>query len=205
MGHPDSNCTHQLQGKETWVKSSMICSGRLESFRRRKVTEIRRDCYCLDTTYWPNALNVNTAESFVCKSWGCGRTEAALPSCHRTGWMSATRKKIADSNRGRGWDSKSAELSVGFCKSPRAARFSAWLIGGQKMNSAEKLLHYLFWPLNIPGKNISKMKLKSKEALTLKFRFLCTLPLLQWGVEEGRRLPIWCLLLSCHESCFSGS
>lgn len=44
--------------------------------------------------------------------------------------------------------------NLGFCKSPRAARFSARLIGGQKMNSAEKLLHYLFWPLNIPGKKI---------------------------------------------------
>lgn len=40
-------------------------------------------------------------------------------------------------------------------------------------------------------KKISTMKLKSKEALTLKFRCLCTLPLLQWGVEEGRRLPNW--------------
>lgn len=51
--------THKLKGKKTWVKSPIICSGRLESFQRRKVTEILRDCYHrIDPTYWPNALNL---------------------------------------------------------------------------------------------------------------------------------------------------
>lgn len=68
VGHPDSKRTNKLKGKKTWVKSPIICSGRLESFQIRKVMESLRDCYRIDTTYWPNALNFNTAEPFVCKS-----------------------------------------------------------------------------------------------------------------------------------------
>ena len=75
---------NELKGKKTWAKSPIICRGRLESFQMREITEILRDYYCIDTTYWPNALNFNTAEPFVCKSRG-HKTKAAVPSCHRTG------------------------------------------------------------------------------------------------------------------------
>lgn len=60
--------------------------------------------------------------------------------------------------------------NLGFCKSPRAARFSARLIGGQKMNSAEKLLHYLFWPLNIPGKKYKQNETKVKRGFDIEIQ-----------------------------------
>lgn len=76
---PSRQQMNKLKGKKTWVKSPIICSGRLESFQPRKVTEILRDCYCIDTTYWPNALNFNTAEPFVCKSRGREKPKPLFP------------------------------------------------------------------------------------------------------------------------------
>lgn len=81
---PSGQETNELKGKKTWAMSPIICSGRLESFQIRKVTEILRDG-CIDTTYWPNALNFNTTEPFVCKSRGHEKTEAAVPSRHCPG------------------------------------------------------------------------------------------------------------------------
>lgn len=76
---PSRQQMNKLKGKKTWAKSPIICSGRLESFQPRKVMEILRDCYCIDTTYWPNALNFNTAEPFVCKSRGREKPKPLFP------------------------------------------------------------------------------------------------------------------------------
>lgn len=81
---PSRQHLDKLKGKKTWAKSPVICGGRLESFQRRKVTEILRDCYCIATTYWPNALNFNTAEPFVSKSRGHEKPKPrSLPPLYR--------------------------------------------------------------------------------------------------------------------------
>lgn len=108
--------------------------------------EILRDCYCIDTTYWPNALNFNTAEPFVCKSRGHEKLKHwghwTLPPLYR--WTSATRN-VAFNSKGS-WVSagKNCRWACSIYPQLSSIRWLVWFL--DRIGLFWKVVPHLFWP-----------------------------------------------------------